>query len=77
MSSRLMPKKPASSSETLSPTEPHAPRCLLCASSSPSYQPLLEAVPGLGEVAVLALGGYLAIRHEIFLSAPSWPFRPI
>ena len=31
------------------------------------YQPFLEAVPGLGQVAVLALGGYLAIRHEISL----------
>jgi ATP-binding cassette subfamily B protein len=31
------------------------------------YQPLLEAVPSLGQVAVLALGGYLAIRHEISL----------
>ena len=31
------------------------------------YQPLLEAVPGLGQVAVLALGGYLAIRHGISL----------
>ena len=31
------------------------------------YQPFLEAVPSLGQVAVLALGGYLAIRHEISL----------
>jgi len=31
------------------------------------YQPLLEAVPTLGQVAVLLLGGYLAIRHEISL----------
>jgi ATP-binding cassette subfamily B protein len=31
------------------------------------YQPLLEAIPSLGQVAVLALGGYLAIRHEISL----------
>jgi ATP-binding cassette subfamily B protein len=31
------------------------------------YQPLLEAVPSLGQVGVLALGGYLAIRHEISL----------
>ncbi|MGA2530182.1 MAG: ABC transporter ATP-binding protein [Acidimicrobiales bacterium] len=31
------------------------------------YQPVLEAVPSLGQVAVLALGGYLAIRHEISL----------
>ena len=31
------------------------------------YQPLLETVPSLGQVAVLALGGYLAIRHEISL----------
>jgi ATP-binding cassette subfamily B protein len=34
---------------------------------SSRYQPLLEAVPSLGQVAVLALGGYLAIRHEISL----------
>jgi ATP-binding cassette subfamily B protein len=31
------------------------------------YQPLLEAIPSLGQVGVLALGGYLAIRHEISL----------
>jgi ATP-binding cassette subfamily B protein len=31
------------------------------------YQPVLEAVPALGQVGVLALGGYLAIRHEISL----------
>jgi ATP-binding cassette subfamily B protein len=31
------------------------------------YQPLLEAIPSLGQVAVLALGGYLALRHEISL----------
>jgi ATP-binding cassette subfamily B protein len=31
------------------------------------YQPLLEAVPVLGQVAVLALGGTLALRHEITL----------
>jgi ATP-binding cassette, subfamily B, bacterial len=31
------------------------------------YQPFLEAVPSLGQVAVLALGGYLAIRHRISL----------
>ena len=29
--------------------------------------PCMEAVPSLGQVAVLALGGYLAIRHEISL----------
>lgn len=34
---------------------------------SSRYQPLLEAVPSLGQVAVLGLGGYLAIRHEISL----------
>ena len=31
------------------------------------YQPLLEAIPTLGQVAVLALGGWLALRHEITL----------
>ncbi len=31
------------------------------------YQPLLEAIPALGQVGVLALGGYLALRHEITL----------
>ena len=31
------------------------------------YQPLLEAVPWLGQVAILALGGCLALRHEITL----------
>ncbi len=31
------------------------------------YQPLLEAIPALGQVGILALGGYLAIRHEISL----------
>ena len=31
------------------------------------YQPLLEAVPVLGQVALLALGGTLALRHEITL----------
>jgi ATP-binding cassette subfamily B protein len=31
------------------------------------YQPLLQAVPALGQVAVLALGGWLALRHEISL----------
>jgi ATP-binding cassette subfamily B protein len=31
------------------------------------YQPVLEAVPALGQVAVLALGGWLAVRHEITL----------
>ena len=31
------------------------------------YQPLLQAIPSLGQVAVLALGGYLALRHEISL----------
>ena len=42
------------------------PRCARCASSQ-SDQPLLEAVRSLGQVAVLALGGYLVIRHEISL----------
>jgi ATP-binding cassette, subfamily B, bacterial len=31
------------------------------------YQPLLQAIPALGQVAVLALGGWLALRHEITL----------
>jgi ATP-binding cassette subfamily B protein len=31
------------------------------------YQPLLEAVPAIGQVAVLALGGWLALHHEITL----------
>ncbi len=31
------------------------------------YQPLLQAIPSLGQVAVLALGGYLALRHRITL----------
>jgi ATP-binding cassette subfamily B protein len=31
------------------------------------YQPLLEAIPALGQVCILALGGYLALRHEITL----------
>jgi ATP-binding cassette subfamily B protein len=31
------------------------------------YQPLLTAIPQLAQVAVLALGGYLAIHHEITL----------
>ncbi|HEY4376869.1 MAG TPA: ABC transporter transmembrane domain-containing protein, partial [Acidimicrobiales bacterium] len=31
------------------------------------YQPLMQALPALGQVAVLALGGWLAIHHEISL----------
>jgi ATP-binding cassette subfamily B protein len=31
------------------------------------YQPLLQAIPALGQVAVLALGGWLALRNEITL----------
>jgi ATP-binding cassette subfamily B protein len=31
------------------------------------YQPLLQAIPALGQVAVLALGGWLALRGEITL----------
>ncbi|HTW10629.1 MAG TPA: ABC transporter ATP-binding protein [Acidimicrobiales bacterium] len=31
------------------------------------YQPLLEAIPAFGQVAILAFGGWLAIRHEITL----------
>jgi ATP-binding cassette subfamily B protein len=31
------------------------------------YQPFLEAIPSIGQVGVLALGGYLALRHGITL----------
>jgi ATP-binding cassette subfamily B protein len=31
------------------------------------YQPFLEAVPAVGQVAVLAFGGWLALHHEITL----------
>jgi ATP-binding cassette, subfamily B, bacterial len=31
------------------------------------YQPLLEAIPSLGQVAILALGGWMALHHEISL----------
>jgi len=31
------------------------------------YQPLLEAVPAVGQVAILAFGGWLALHHEISL----------
>ena len=31
------------------------------------YQPLLEAIPALGQVSILALGGWLALHHEITL----------
>ena len=31
------------------------------------YQPLLEAIPTFGQVAILALGGWLALQHEITL----------
>src|SRR5580700_4129753 len=31
------------------------------------YQPLLEAIPTIGQVAVLAFGGWLALHHEITL----------
>ena len=31
------------------------------------YQPLLQAIPSLGQVAVLALGGWLALRHDLSL----------
>jgi ATP-binding cassette subfamily B protein len=31
------------------------------------YQPLLSAIPTLGQVAILALGGWLALRHRITL----------
>ena len=29
------------------------------------YQPVLQAIPALGQVAVLAIGGYLALEHDI------------
>jgi ATP-binding cassette subfamily B protein len=31
------------------------------------YQPVLEAIPALGQVAILAFGGWLALRHQISL----------
>jgi len=31
------------------------------------YQPLLQAVPAIGQVGILALGGWLALHHEISL----------
>ena len=31
------------------------------------YQPLLQAIPSLGQVAVLALGGWLALHHNLTL----------
>ena len=31
------------------------------------YQPLLKAIPSIGQVAILAFGGWLALRHEITL----------
>jgi ATP-binding cassette, subfamily B, bacterial len=31
------------------------------------YQPMLQAVPALGQVAVLALGGWMALHHQITL----------
>ncbi|HTU30613.1 MAG TPA: ABC transporter ATP-binding protein [Solirubrobacteraceae bacterium] len=31
------------------------------------FQPVLQAVPALGQVAILALGGWLALRHQISL----------
>ncbi len=31
------------------------------------YQPLLEAIPSIGQVAILALGGWLALQNEISL----------
>ncbi|WP_125610806.1 ABC transporter ATP-binding protein [Specibacter cremeus] len=31
------------------------------------YQPLLQAIPSLGQVAVLALGGWLVLQHDITL----------
>jgi ATP-binding cassette subfamily B protein len=31
------------------------------------YQPLMEAIPAIAQVAILALGGWLALRHDISL----------
>ncbi len=31
------------------------------------YQPMLEAIPTIGQVAILAFGGWLALQHEITL----------
>src|SRR5580698_5780139 len=31
------------------------------------YQPLMEAIPTIGQVAILAFGGWLALHHEITL----------
>jgi ATP-binding cassette subfamily B protein len=31
------------------------------------FQPVLQAVPALGQVAILALGGWMALRHQISL----------
>jgi ATP-binding cassette subfamily B protein len=31
------------------------------------YQPLLQSIPSIGQVAILALGGWLALRHSITL----------
>ncbi len=31
------------------------------------YQPMLEAIPTLGQVVILALGGWLALHHQITL----------
>ena len=31
------------------------------------YQPILEAIPTIGQVAILAFGGWLALHHEITL----------
>ncbi|HWC82169.1 MAG TPA: ABC transporter ATP-binding protein [Pseudonocardiaceae bacterium] len=31
------------------------------------YQPLLEAIPAIGQVAILALGGWMTLRHDISL----------
>ena len=43
-----------------------APGCASCA-SRPRYQSALQAIPALGQVAVLALGGWLALQGEISL----------
>jgi ATP-binding cassette subfamily B protein len=31
------------------------------------YQPLLQAIPSIGQVAILAFGGWLALRHQLSL----------
>ena len=40
------------------------------------YNPALQAIPALGQVGVLALGGWLAIHGHDHARAPSWPSPP-